>query len=73
MNYVALHVKSFFSFLPIQCVYAEVDMCMPMDMWILPQVSSKSERTSFLCNLFYFFFLYFLLLFDTAVPDCEGF
>lgn len=32
MNYVALHVKSFFSFLPIQCVYAEVDMCMPMDM-----------------------------------------
>jgi hypothetical protein len=62
MNYVALHVKSFLPILPTNSVYvyAEVDMYMPMDMWIIPQVSSKSERTSFLCNLFYSF-LYFLL------------
>ena len=59
-------------FLPILRVYAEVDMYMPMDMWILPQVSSKSERTSFLCNLFYSF-LYFLLVFVNAVPDVRTF
>ena len=48
-------------FLPILCVYGSGYVCMPMDMRIIAQANSKSERTSFLCNLFYSFHLAFSL------------